>query len=244
MRSLAAALSANSARLATLEESQVAPLSSSMALNSSRVAALEAALDELRAHLAQQQQQDRREFAGAAAEGSDAPEERLAALESSLAELQLSMAHMHGAAAAPSECGSELRTSASARAVATAAAAASAAAGKQGGFAVLEVQAELGELRARVADLSACLAGAGGGAVEETFLPFMETTSNCLQQHEQQLDTIQVGQAGMSTAPASATAAPPAGPDMQPDLIVPGLGLQMNMAVPIAHKQSSVMHLF
>jgi hypothetical protein len=173
-----------------------------MALNSSRVAALEAGLEELRAHLAQQQQ-DRHDSAGGAADGSTTPEERLAALESSLAELQLSMAHMHGAAAAaaPSECGSELRASASARAVASAAAAASAAAGKQGssGFAVLEVQAELGELRARVADLSACLAGAGGSAVEETFLPFMETTSNCLQQHEQQLDTIQVGQSGACT---------------------------------------------
>jgi chromosome segregation ATPase len=192
MRSLAAALSANSARLATLEESQVAPLSSSMAANSSRVAALEAGLEELRAHLAQQQQ-DRQ---GSAADGCSAPEERLAALEASLAELQLSMAHMHGAAAgaALDESDSELRASTSARAVANAAAAASAAAGKQGssGIALLEVQSELGELRARVADLSACLAGAGSGAVEETFLPFMETTSNCLQQHEQQLDTIQV----------------------------------------------------
>ncbi|WIA07933.1 hypothetical protein OEZ85_007411 [Tetradesmus obliquus] len=191
MRSLAAALSANSARLATLEESQLAPLSSSMAANSSRVAALEAGLEELRGQLAAQQQQQQESNCEAADGGNAAPEERLAALEASLAELQLSMAHMHGTAV--SEAGSELRASTSARAVASAAAAASAAAGKQssGGIAVLEVQSELGELRARVADLSACLAGAGGGAVEEAFLPFMETTSNCLQQHEQQLDTIQ-----------------------------------------------------
>lgn len=191
MRSLAAALSANSARLATLEESQLAPLSSSMAANSSRVAALEAGLGELRGQLAAQQQQQESNCE-AADGGNAAPEERLAALEASLAELQLSMAHMHGTAV--SEAGSELRASTSARAVASAAAAASAAAGKQssGGIALLEVQSELGELRARVADLSACLAGAGGGAVEEAFLPFMETTSNCLQQHEQQLDTIQV----------------------------------------------------
>lgn len=59
---------------------------------------------------------------------------------------------------------------------------------------------EVYDLQQRVSDLSTSVFGVvssgplQGGAMEETILPFMETTSHCLQQHEEQINAIQVGQ--------------------------------------------------
>lgn len=53
---------------------------------------------------------------------------------------------------------------------------------------------QLSDLQQRVADLSvmlACAAPLAGAGVDETLLPFMETTSKCLAAHEQQLDAMQ-----------------------------------------------------
>lgn len=120
-----------------------------------------------------------------------------------MAELQLSVGELHIAVAAasyeqPAVAASENSNSSAAGTSAASAVAGmvALAAGNAKGPSHLDLQAELTELKARVADLSACMAGNAaplqGGAVEDTFLPFMETTSNCLQQHEQQLDAIQV----------------------------------------------------
>lgn len=194
------------------DECQVALIRADMSVADGRLSTLETAMQAIQEQLLTIQQQpvaavELEHSKAACQHASDHGAEqavvssvRLEALEAGLAEMKLILLGLQKAqsAAAGDEEGPAALQDCSLLQNARLSAQQAATTGSVSSCRVSELQDEMNELKQRVADLSLSVCGIDssksrqGGAVEEAVLPFMESTSNCLQQHEQQLDEIQV----------------------------------------------------
>lgn len=211
----------------TMNESQLASVCNDISAAGGRLSTLETAVQAIERQLLTVQQQSKAAAELKAAAAADDPEQhctasdaaeeaagasaRLAALEATVGDLRLILLDLHKVqpaavcdttgltAAQESLAAQQVQLEPEQSAAETAQAAAQSAEMHR----LLE---EVNELKQRMSDLSLSVCGSDsnsrlqGGTVEEAILPFMETTSNCLQQHEQQLDAIQVNLHCVATA--------------------------------------------